>query len=82
MLLDSVRPVHFSKGVIEIERKQDEKWDGEGCSDTCDAGEKFNYKSIKQYLLLAEIHLDIDSWSWLQVFGGGHGFMLVSQISL
>ena len=34
--------------------------------------------SIKQYLVLAEIHLDFDSWSWLQIFGGGHGFMLVS----
>ena len=44
--------------------------------------EKHSNTSIKQYLVLAEIHLDFDSWSSLQIFGGGHGFMLVSQIAL
>ena len=44
------------------------KWDGGGCSDTCKAIEKISNTSIKQYLVLAEIHLDFDSWSYFSDF--------------
>ena len=57
------------------------KWDGEGVLTLVKLEKKSN-TSVKHYLVLAEIHLDFDSWSWLQIFGGGHGFMLVSQIAL
>ena len=53
---------------------------GEGALTLVKLDDKSN--SIQQYLVLAEIHFDFDSWSWLQIFGFGHGFMLVSQIAL
>ena len=55
-----VVPVHLSKRVIEMGWKN-EKWDGGECSDTCKAIEEKPNASIKQYLVLAEIHLDFDS---------------------
>ena len=33
-----------SKRVIEMGWKQDEEWDGGGCSDTCKARDKSQYK--------------------------------------
>ena len=70
LLLDGcsgVGPVDLSKKVIEMGWKQDEKWDEGGRSDTCKARDRFHaiqvskFSSIKQYLVLAEIHLDFDS---------------------
>ena len=34
-----VGPVHLSERVIAMGWKQDEKWEGGGCSDTCKARE-------------------------------------------
>ena len=59
VLLDSVGPVHLSKRVIEMERKQDEKWDGGGCSGTCKAREKFNYKSSNNILFWRKFTLTL-----------------------
>ena len=84
VLLDrclGVGPVDLSKRVIEMGWKQDESDTGEGTLTLVKLETKSN-TSIKQYLISAEIHLDFDSWSWLRIFGGGHGFMVVSQIAL
>ena len=72
-----VGPAHLSKRVIDLGWKQDESGTGEGVLTLVKLENKINTStSIKKpYLILAEIHLDFDSWSWLQICGGGHGFM-------
>ena len=71
-----VGPLDLSqKRAIEMGWKQDDKWDGGGCSVTCRAREKIQYKYAICTKSLVEIHLDFDSRSWLQIFGGGHGFL-------
>ena len=63
VLLDGrsgVGPAHFYKRVIEMRWKQDESGTGDGVL-TLVKLEKNSNTSIKQYLVLAEIHLDFDS---------------------
>ena len=54
-----VGPVHLSKRVIEMGWKQDESGTGEGVVTLVKLEQNSN--TIKQYLVLVEIHLDFDS---------------------
>ena len=74
--------VHLSKRVIEMERKQDEKWDGGGCSGTCKAGEKIPIPVSRNILFRRTFTLTWTRDLGFKFFGGGRGFMLVSQIAL
>ena len=97
VLLDGclgVGPVVLSKRVIEMGWKQDEKWDGGGCSDTCKAREKIHYKyqtSIKQYLALDcfsgnapwlwLVILALNSWWWTWLHVSVADRLVSSQVS-
>ena len=73
--------MHLSKRVIEMGWKQDEKWDGGGCSDTCKAGENLHYKhqaSSNNILFWRKFTLTLTRDLGFKFFGGGHGIMIVS----
>ena len=65
-----------------MERKQDEKWDGGGCSGTCKAGEKIPIPVSRNILFRRTFTLTWTRDLGFKFFGGGRGFMLVSQIAL